>query len=396
MISSACSMVVEPMRDDQRGAIAHQLHQRFLDAAFGLVVQRRHGLVENQDGRVLEQRARNGDALALAAREQCAAVSDRRVQPLRQIRGEFVDVGDVRRLLHGFRIRIVDAEGDVVADRIVEQHHVLAHQRHVVAQVAQIALAHVDAVDQDRCRRWRRRNAAPDRPASTCRCPERPTMAMFLPAGTLRFTECNTPPFSLLYAKLTSRNSMAPCSRPSLRPLGEVLGGLIEHFEDAGARGQALLQRAERGDQRAHRRRGQQQRGEETPEFAHGHRVVVHLHQRHPQHAAQAQRSDELHHRVAGRLGGDQLHVAAPVVFVDRLELARLLLLRIEHLDDTLAVQRLLGDARDVAHRCLDARAVTAERLRDLADDQRQRRREDHDEQRQLPVEHEQPARSAG
>ena len=63
-------------------------------------------------------------------------------------------------------------------------------------------------------------------------------------------------------------------------------------------------------------------------------------------------------------LRGDELHVAAAVVLVDLLEVARFLLLRVEHLDDALAVERFLGDARDVAHRGLDARAVAAERAR--------------------------------
>ena len=120
--------------------------------------------------------------------------------------------------------------------------------------------------------------------------------------------------------------------------------------------------------------------------------LSIHLHQRHPQHAAEPQRRDELHHRIAGRLRGDELHVAAAVVLVDGFEVARFLFLRVEHLDDALAVERFLGDARDVAHRGLDARAVAAERFRHLADEPRQRRREDQHEQRQLPVEREQPA----
>ena len=44
------------------------------------------------------------------------------------------------------------------------------------------------------------------------------------------------------------------------------------------------------------------------------------------------------------------------------------LILRVEHLDHALAVERFLRDARDVAHRSLDARAVAAERFDDLAD----------------------------
>ncbi len=75
--------------------------------------------------------------------------------------------------------------------------------------------------------------------------PERPTIAMFLPAGTVSETECSTPPFSLVYSKLTSRNSSAPPRRAELAAAGEILGRLVEHFEHAGARREALLQRRE-------------------------------------------------------------------------------------------------------------------------------------------------------
>ena len=48
------------------------------------------------------------------------------------------------------------------------------------------------------------------------------------------------------------------------------------------------------------------------------------LAQRHPENAAQRQRRDELHHRVAGGARRDELHVAAAVVLVDLLEVAPL------------------------------------------------------------------------
>ena len=41
--------------------------ERFLDERFVFAVQRTRGFVEDEDGRILEQRARNRDALALPA-----------------------------------------------------------------------------------------------------------------------------------------------------------------------------------------------------------------------------------------------------------------------------------------------------------------------------------------
>ena len=57
----------QPVRDDQRGAPAAQLVECLLDQDLGGVVQRGGGLVEDQDRRVLEEDARDGQPLLLAA-----------------------------------------------------------------------------------------------------------------------------------------------------------------------------------------------------------------------------------------------------------------------------------------------------------------------------------------
>ena len=59
----------EPVRDHDHGAVRHQIGQRPLHQHFGFGIEVRGGLVQNQDGRVLEQRAGDGDALPLAAAE---------------------------------------------------------------------------------------------------------------------------------------------------------------------------------------------------------------------------------------------------------------------------------------------------------------------------------------
>ena len=59
----------EPVRDDERGSVLEQQMQRLLDLSLGADVDRRRRLVEDQDPRVGEQRARERDQLALAERE---------------------------------------------------------------------------------------------------------------------------------------------------------------------------------------------------------------------------------------------------------------------------------------------------------------------------------------
>src|SRR5262245_42681527 len=57
----------EPMRDRNGGAAAAELGNRFLHMALGLGVERGGGFIEQDDRRVLDQRTRDCDALALAA-----------------------------------------------------------------------------------------------------------------------------------------------------------------------------------------------------------------------------------------------------------------------------------------------------------------------------------------
>ena len=59
----------EPVRDDQRRAVARHPFERVLDLLLGVAVERRGRLVEEQDRRRLEDRAGDGDALLLAAGE---------------------------------------------------------------------------------------------------------------------------------------------------------------------------------------------------------------------------------------------------------------------------------------------------------------------------------------
>ena len=57
----------EAVGDDEGGAAFAQMAESLLHGSFGLRVERRGRLVQQEDGRVLEEGARYGDALALAA-----------------------------------------------------------------------------------------------------------------------------------------------------------------------------------------------------------------------------------------------------------------------------------------------------------------------------------------
>ena len=86
----------EAVGDGDGGAAGHELLEGLLDAALGLGVERGGGLVEDEDGRVLEDGAGDADALALAAGELDAPVADIGVVALFLLEDEVVGAGDAR------------------------------------------------------------------------------------------------------------------------------------------------------------------------------------------------------------------------------------------------------------------------------------------------------------
>jgi hypothetical protein len=95
--------------------------------ARSLACPARGGLVEDQDRRVLQQRARDGHALLLATTELQASLAHHGVVALGRAGDEVVDVRGTRRRFHLGARGAGSAVGDVVFHRVVEQHGVLRH-----------------------------------------------------------------------------------------------------------------------------------------------------------------------------------------------------------------------------------------------------------------------------
>ena len=87
----------QAVRDDQGGAFARDLLEFGLDDLLGARIQRAGRFVEHEDRGILEQRARDRDALLLAAGQLQAALADAGVVALRQARDEIVDMRRPRR-----------------------------------------------------------------------------------------------------------------------------------------------------------------------------------------------------------------------------------------------------------------------------------------------------------
>src|SRR5262249_36590229 len=117
----------EAVRNDERRAAAAQRPQAVLNERLALAVEARGRFVEQQDARVRENRARDRDALALAARQPHAALTDDGVVLLLEAVDELVGVRDSTDALDVGLRRVRCAVRDVLADRAVEQEVVLQH-----------------------------------------------------------------------------------------------------------------------------------------------------------------------------------------------------------------------------------------------------------------------------
>ena len=92
-----------------------------------LHIERSGGFVQQNDRRILQQRTRDGDALALATGKLAAVFADHGVVALGHTAYELVAIRRLRRSQHLFVGGIVAAQADVAHNRVVEQQHVLEH-----------------------------------------------------------------------------------------------------------------------------------------------------------------------------------------------------------------------------------------------------------------------------
>ncbi len=121
------------MGDGNHGASAHQPRQRLADRLFGFTVQRGGRFIQQQDRRVLQEGARDGDALPLPAGDLDSAIADHGRHALGEILDEIAARRD-RRAQHLVVRRARPAVTDVFPDRAVEQRDVLRHDRDRLTQ----------------------------------------------------------------------------------------------------------------------------------------------------------------------------------------------------------------------------------------------------------------------
>ena len=138
----------EPVGDHDHGLARHEPLEGLLDQVLVLGVGERGRLVQHHDGRVRDDRARDGYPLLLAAGQVHALGAYYRGVAVGKAADESVRLGGLRGLDHLVVGRPRPAAPDVVRDALAEQVGILEHQAEAAHQFVLAHLADVDAADE--------------------------------------------------------------------------------------------------------------------------------------------------------------------------------------------------------------------------------------------------------
>ncbi len=139
----------DALRDDEGRALRVFRLQRRLDAALRFHIDGAGAVVQDEDRRLDEQGAGDGDALLLPAGKVDAALADLGVIAAGQRHDKVVGLGHFGRGDYFLVAGVGPAVADVVADCAGEEHGLLQRRADPAAQRVFVDIAHVAAVDGD-------------------------------------------------------------------------------------------------------------------------------------------------------------------------------------------------------------------------------------------------------
>ena len=152
-VDSRCAMMIAVRS-------ASRVVQPLLHEPLARDVERRGRLVQDEHGRVGEERAREREQLSLTRRDPPAALVHVGVVAVRQRHDEVVRAHRPRGRPDLVERRVRLAQRDVLGDRPAEQVRLLRDHDDRAAQVLRVQVAQVDAVERDRSGASGRRTAS--------------------------------------------------------------------------------------------------------------------------------------------------------------------------------------------------------------------------------------------
>ena len=248
----------QPVGHDDAGAAPAQLCKGLLDVHFGFVVQGAGGLVQDQDGRVLQEHPGNGDPLPLAPGQLYPPFAHVGIIALFQGHDVVVDVGLFRRLydlpVGGLQIPV----GDVLPDGAGKQEHILGYDADVPPEGGPGHVPDVHAVDGDpACVHV---VEAGDQVAQGGLAPAAgPHQGQGAARRDIQLQVADHLGFlprlvAILVVEAHPFKADMPLKRPCVPGVG-VLGlrGLVDDLDEAGKAGHAVLQLLDHGHEPVHR-----------------------------------------------------------------------------------------------------------------------------------------------
>ncbi len=375
----------EPVGDHEGRAAVLELLERLLDLALRVRVERPRGLVEDQDLGVLDDRARDREALPLAAREQGAALAHDEAIALLLRHDLVVELGGLGRGLDLGVGRVEAPVADVLPDRVVEDEGVLRHDRDLVYERLDLGLPQIDAIDRDPSllRIVEARHEVHERRlAAARRADDRRHLAR--PCREAHVLEDGLLGVVAERHVLEADRVLDPPEHDGVLRLDD-LGLRVEDLEDAVHRRGRVLERVvarREGLGRHVHHEDEREEGSEAAEVEPP-RVVDHERPAREEDDRDRDVVYELHPALGGRAVPDDAERRHEVVARPVLEALHLVAFAAEGLDDTDAREHLLHGLEDVRDRGLAAARAPADALPPDAHGDEDREREDSERERE-------------
>ncbi len=135
--------------DHQDSAVLAEFAESDADFLFGVGIDLAHGFIENEHGGVVEDGARDGDALFLAAGETYTVLANHGFVAVREAGDVFIGKTAAGGIEHFFAGGVSGSVGYVVVNSVGEEEGVLGDESDLAAEAAERNGADVDAIDED-------------------------------------------------------------------------------------------------------------------------------------------------------------------------------------------------------------------------------------------------------